>query len=394
MQLQEDKITTLQTAIQTAYLDHTINSSLAYRPEFISNNYKLGKKVLVSIEEELQRCEEFCISVAFITKSGITPLLQTLKNLEQRNIPGKILTTNYLMFSEPEALEKLAGLKNIELRMYVTNAETGGFHTKGYIFRKEEIYRIIIGSSNMTLSAITKNKEWNTKIVSTEQGELAQAVLQEFDELWQDEHTLAFEDFIDSYRQDYLAEKMIRKQKQQAVSESVVELENYRLKPNKMQIAFVKNVMEMRAHQIDRALLLSSTGTGKSLASAFMLREMETRRALFVVHREQIAKTLKELATRCRTRMSPIVCHRFKTADVVVRFERIESGYQHMETISVIREFRELKRFHEYFAIRRNGRGKMFKFGNVNTNVNHEAVPPFLKSDTVIFTSDYHRKRD
>lgn len=294
MQLQEDKITTLQTSIQTAYLDHTINSSLAYRPEFISNNYKLGKKVLVSIEEELQRCEEFCISVAFITKSGITPLLQTLKNLEQRNIPGKILTTNYLMFSEPEALEKLAGLKNIELRMYVTNAETGGFHTKGYIFRKEEIYRIIIGSSNMTLSAITKNKEWNTKIVSTEQGELAQAVLQEFDELWQDEHTLAFEDFIDSYRQDYLAEKMIRKQKQQAVSEPVIELENYRLKPNKMQIAFVKNVMEMRAQQIDRALLLSSTGTGKSLASAFMLREMGTRRALFVVHREQIAKqTLK-----------------------------------------------------------------------------------------------------
>ena len=87
---------------------------------------------------------------------------------------------------------------------------------------------------------------------------------------------------------------MIRKQKQQAVSEQVVELENYRLKPNKMQVAFVKNVMEMRAQHIDRALLLSSTGTGKSLASAFMLREMGTRRALFIVHREQIAKqTLK-----------------------------------------------------------------------------------------------------
>lgn len=294
MQLHNDKITTLQTAIQTAYLDHTINSNLAYRSEFISNNYKLGKKVLVSIEEELQRCEEFFISVAFITKSGITPLLQTLKDLEQKNIPGKILTTNYLMFSEPAALEKLAGLKNIELKMFVASSETGGFHTKGYIFREEEIYRIIIGSSNMTLSAITRNKEWNTKIVSTEQGELTQAVLQEFDELWQDEHSLAFEDFIDAYRQEYLNEKMIRKQKQQAVSEQVIELENYRLKPNKMQVAFVKNVMEMRAQHIDRALLLSSTGTGKSLASAFMLREMGTRRALFIVHREQIAKqTLK-----------------------------------------------------------------------------------------------------
>ena len=294
MHLQNDKITTLQTAFQTAYLDHTINSNLAYRPEFISNNYKLGKKVLVSIEEELQRCEEFCISVAFITKSGITPLLQTLKNLEQKNIPGKILMTNYLMFSEPEALEKLAGLKNIQLKMFVANKETGGFHTKGYIFREEEIYRIIIGSSNMTLSAITKNKEWNTKIVSTEQGELTQAVLQEFNELWKNEHTLAFEDFIDSYRQEYLNEKMIRKQRRQAISESVVKLEDYQLKPNKMQLAFVQSVMEMRAKQIDRALLLSSTGTGKSLASAFMLREMKAKKALFIVHREQIAKqTLK-----------------------------------------------------------------------------------------------------
>lgn len=294
MHLQNDKTTILQTACQTAYLDHTINSNLAYRPEFISNNYKLGKKVLVSIEEELQRCEEFCISVAFITESGITPLLQTLKDMEQKNIPGKILTTNYLMFSEPEALEKLAGLRNIQLKMFVANRETGGFHTKGYIFREEEIYRIIIGSSNMTLSAITKNKEWNTKIVSTEQGELTQAVLQEFDELWKDEHTLAFKDFIDFYRQEYLNEKMIRMQRRQAISESVVKLEDYQLKPNKMQIAFVQSVMEMREKQIDRALLLSSTGTGKSLASAFMLREMKAKKALFIVHREQIAKqTLK-----------------------------------------------------------------------------------------------------
>lgn len=73
-----------------------------------------------------------------------------------------------------------------------------------------------------------------------------------------------------------------------------MKLEDYQLKPNKMQIAFVQSVMEMREKQIDRALLLSSTGTGKSLASAFMLREMGAKKALFIVHREQIAKqTLK-----------------------------------------------------------------------------------------------------
>lgn len=142
----------------------------------------------------------------------------------------------------------------------------------------------------MTLSAITRNKEWNTKIVSTEQEEMTQAILQEFDAMWKDEHTVAFEDFIDVYRQQYLNERMIRRQKRQATSEAIVALDNYRLKPNKMKVVFVKNVMEMRAQQMDRDLLLSSTGTGKSLASAFMLREMRTKRALFIVHREQIAK--------------------------------------------------------------------------------------------------------
>lgn len=286
----QEKITELKKGVSTAFIDQTMYSNLAYRPEFVSNNYRQGKKVLVSIEEELAKCEEFRISVAFITKSGITPFLQTLKELEEKNIPGKILTTDYLMFSEPEALEKLSALKNITLKMFRTTGETGGFHTKGYIFRKEEMYRIIIGSSNMTLSAITKNKEWNTKIVSTEQGEMAQHILVEFDELWESSQSEDYVDFIEDYRQKYHENKLIQKQKKQAAQDKVVEFERYTLKPNKMQTAFVENVMRLRKKGIDRALLLSSTGTGKTLASAFALREMQPKRALFLVHREQIAK--------------------------------------------------------------------------------------------------------
>ena len=153
----EEQISELQKGFETACIDYNIQSNLAYRPEFVSNDYKQGKKVLTSIEQELLNCEEFCISVAFLTQSGITPLLQVLQDLEKKNIPGKILTTDYLMFSEPSALETLASLKNIQLKMYCTNTEDGGFHTKGYIFRKDEMYRIIVGSSNMTLNAITKN---------------------------------------------------------------------------------------------------------------------------------------------------------------------------------------------------------------------------------------------
>ena len=130
-----DHIKQIQEGVHTAFIDGNMNSNLAYRPQFISNNYKTGQKVLSSIEEELKNCDEFFISVAFITKGGITPLLQALKELEKRGIPGKILTTDYLTFSEPEALKKLSNLKNIELRMYRVNENEAGFHTKGYIFK-------------------------------------------------------------------------------------------------------------------------------------------------------------------------------------------------------------------------------------------------------------------
>lgn len=149
----------LMEGFKTATIDMGYQSNPEYRPEFLSNNPRIGKKIFVSIEQELMLCDQFKISVAFITKSGITPLLQVLRELEKKGIPGEILTTDYLLFSEPEALEKIASLKNIQLRMFCTSSETGGFHTKGYIFRQEEIYRIIIGSSNLTLSALTRNRE-------------------------------------------------------------------------------------------------------------------------------------------------------------------------------------------------------------------------------------------
>lgn len=162
----------LRKGLDTAFINGRNDSNLAYKPQFISNDYEKGQKVLSSVEGELLTCSEFAISVAFITKSGITPLLQTLAELESRHIPGRVLTTDYLNFSDPEAMDKLAHLSNIELRMYRTG-EDAGFHTKGYIFKNADFFHIIVGSSNMTLNALTRNKEWNAKLVSTDKGQFA-----------------------------------------------------------------------------------------------------------------------------------------------------------------------------------------------------------------------------
>lgn len=278
----------LQQGLTTAYINSATSSNRAYRPQFVSNNYKEGRKVLTSIEDELLCCDSFSISVAFITMGGITPFLQTLKELEDRGIPGRILTTDYLNFSDPKALEKLHELNNLTIKMFSAEKTGEGFHTKGYIFKKEELYRIIVGSSNMTLSALTKNREWNTKIVSTEQGEYAEEILNEFEQLWNDKkYALEYEDFIEIYRTRY---ELIKNQRKIAAQQDVVSVEAYKLEPNSMQVGFIANLRKIREAGEERALLISATGTGKTYASAFAMRELGFKKVLFLVHRNQIAK--------------------------------------------------------------------------------------------------------
>lgn len=277
-----NEIQEIQKGLQTAYIDSDISSNLAYKPQFVFNNHKNGKKVLSEIENELKNCEEFKISVAFITLSGISPLLMTLKELEKRNILGKIITTDYLVFSEPAALKKLAKLKNIELKMYCVDQGKPGLHTKGYIFRSKEIYRIIAGSSNMTMNALTVNKEWNTKVISTKNGEYTKEVLAEFNYMWEQSDDV--HDVLTTYEKRYEEKQMILRETKMS------SIKQYTLEPNTMQVSFIRNLEKLRNEGADKALLLSATGTGKTYASAFAMREHNPERALFIVHREQIAK--------------------------------------------------------------------------------------------------------
>jgi HKD family nuclease len=87
--MQEEKISLIRSGLETAYINGNVVSELSYKPNFVSNNYNEGKKVLSVIEDELLKCDKFQISVAFITLGGVTPLLQTLKELEKRGFREK-----------------------------------------------------------------------------------------------------------------------------------------------------------------------------------------------------------------------------------------------------------------------------------------------------------------
>lgn len=266
-------------ASEAGLINSLIDSNLALTPKLIVNDYSKGSKVLTQIISELTKCKEFFISVAFITSSGITPLLETLKYLDEKGIKGKILTTDYLNFSEPKALRKLLEFSNIEIKLYSKE----NFHTKGYIFKYDDHYKLIVGSSNLTQSALTKNKEWNLKISSLEEGSLTENVIDEFNGLWDDAYDLTL-DWIETYQDIY------KKQIEYARKSSVPRLSQYKLKPNKMQVAAIQGLNKIREDGSDKALLISATGTGKTYLSAFELRNYNPKKALFIVHREQIAR--------------------------------------------------------------------------------------------------------
>jgi len=275
----------LKKSIHTGFIDNKIISNLLYQPELLVNSKKPPKKVLSTIIQELSTCDEFLISVAFVTTSGVASLINCLKTLEKKGVNGKILVSQYLNFTQPEALKKLLKFKNIELKISVE----GNSHSKGYIFKKSKHYSLIIGSSNFTASALSTNKEWNLKVSSMDSGRLVDTVINQFDSDFECS-TKVTEDYIEKYSAIYEKQKLLyHKSNNESLESQLIEIT-----PNLMQQEALGNLSELRKSQEKRAIIISATGTGKTYLSAFDVKAFNPKTMLFVVHRRNIAEKSME----------------------------------------------------------------------------------------------------
>jgi superfamily II DNA or RNA helicase/SOS-response transcriptional repressor LexA len=280
----------LSEGIKTGFIDHRIHSLKVYQPELLTNDHKQGKKFLTTILRELERCEEFWFSVAFVTTSGIATLINTLIELEKDQVNGKILASQYLNFTQPEALKRIRQFSNIELRI----STEGSFHSKGYLFKNENIYDLIIGSSNLTQTALCSNKEWNLKVSATQESELINQAVNEFT----NEFELA-QEVTDEYLAEYEEVWRARTTATKKFNEKVKVTRKSQIQPNQMQREALDNIEDLRLQGKNKALLISATGTGKTYLSAFDVQKCKPKKFLFVVHRLTIAEkamaTFKEL---------------------------------------------------------------------------------------------------
>ena len=269
------------SSLQTGFIDKNNISDVAFQPELLVNQKNPPKKVLSTILHELENCNYFYISVAFVTTSGVATIINKLKELENRGIKGEILVSQYLNFTQPEALKRLLQFKNIDLRI----ATIGNAHAKGYIFKNKEHYNLIVGSSNLTAQALSTNKEWNIKVSALDDSGIVEKVINEFQSDFK-KATPVTKDFLLHYKEIYQNQFLLNKGNS---INSVIESQTI-ITPNSMQIEALENLKKLREDKKNKALIISATGTGKTYLSAFDAKAFKPKKLLFVVHRLTIAK--------------------------------------------------------------------------------------------------------
>lgn len=265
------------------------NIELKDKEEWTSDNKLIVNSdkgnLLYELQKSLDECEKFYFSVAFINYSGIQLLLDKFKELEEKGIKGKIITSTYLNFTDPKALEKIKSFNNIDLKVFITNKEIG-FHTKAYIFENKDNYKIIIGSSNITQSALKSNVEWNTQVISKKDDYFVQDVIKEYEKLWNCTE-IVDDDFLKRYASFIKELKKVEKTRKEKFI-------NFKpIAPNNMQSRAMENLDRLRQYGEDRALVIAATGTGKTYMSAFDVKNFNPDKILFIVHREEILRKAK-----------------------------------------------------------------------------------------------------
>ncbi|KAA9131546.1 DEAD/DEAH box helicase [Marinihelvus fidelis] len=282
--------------LANGFVDRRRDSSREFLPRLLTNNREESRKVLTSLERQLVRCKSFQFSVAFITTSGVASLINALDTLRVLGVRGKILASQYQNFTQPEALRRLLHLPNIDLRISVEH----NFHAKGYLFeRANQCWSLIVGSSNLTANALSKNAEWNLHVSALEDSALLEQTRREFDYEFQRgipvDHA-----FIEGYESVYFkaqAKRALVQPFDPVLSSYPGDIQDGEAKelrrviqPNQMQKAALANLDEIRQQDLTRALLVSATGTGKTFLSAFDAEAFGAKKLLFVVHRRNIAE--------------------------------------------------------------------------------------------------------
>ena len=237
---------------------------------------------------EMASADRVDILVSFIKWSGLRLLADSLRELSDRGVPIRLITTSYMGASDSRAVEWIARLASAQVRVSYDTKRTR-LHAKAYHFQRESGFSTAyIGSSNMSDAAMTEGLEWNLKVTAQDQPHIIEKFRVEFETYWNSREFIPF----DPDRPEILREAIAyAKQKADAGLPMVF----FEIKPHAFQERILEALEAERATGYQRNLVVAATGTGKTVIAAFDYKRQSDRlclrpRLLFTAHREEILK--------------------------------------------------------------------------------------------------------
>jgi len=233
------------------------------------------------LRSEIASAAAIDVVMAFIRRSGIAPLLGALRKHCESGRPLRVLTTTYTDSTEREALEQLTAL-GAEVRVSYDVSSTR-LHAKAWVFHRRPFSTAYVGSSNLTRSATVTGLEWNLRVSGARNPDVIAKFEAVFESYW------SAGDFAPYNIEQFRAEQQRAGRTDTGPRIMLSPLE---VRPHPYQSRLLELVEVSRQHGHHRNLLVSATGTGKTVMAALDYAALRDRlgrsRLLFIAHREEI----------------------------------------------------------------------------------------------------------
>ena len=232
------------------------------------------------VKAEIASADRIDLLMAFIRVTGLVPIRESLRRHCDAGKELRVLTTTYTGSTERKALDLLRGL-GAEVRVSYDTSTTR-LHAKAWLFhRRSGFSTAYIGSSNLTHSAQVSGLEWNVRLSSARNPDVIDKMSAVFDSYWESKDSRP-------YDPDEFAERV----KTSADAGPRVFLSPVEIRPEPFQERLLEQLAVSRLQNHHRNLLVSATGTGKTVMAALDYAQLRTAlprsRLLFVAHRQEI----------------------------------------------------------------------------------------------------------
>lgn len=266
---------------------------------------------------ELESADRIDLVMAFIRRTGVRPLCDALKRHVEAGRSLRVLTTVYTGSTEADALEMLQQL-GADVRVSYDTTGTR-LHAKAWLFHRDSGFSTAyVGSSNLTHSAQVSGLEWNVRVSEARNRAVIEKLAAVFESYWQQP------DF-EPYNRERFVNTIGRERPALSLHLPPTEI---RLEP--FQERLLEQIALAREEGRHRNLLVSATGTGKTVMAAVDYARLRTRlpraRLLFIAHRDEILAQAQ--ATFAQALRDPSFGERWVSGDRPTRWEHVFASIQ------------------------------------------------------------------